>query len=1615
MLKRQESNLEAIIAAAKKALATAHPTLTDLPAFAGNFFQNAVLEDIEKLTSDTLAHVAKQVFDYTEIRQPGQFSIHFDALEFVPAGEDRTLPVTAITIINDNMPFLVDSVMGYLQEQSHGIHLVLHPIMDISRDAAGDRTAFHGRAKRDGKQGIAESVIYILIDRIAAVEAIEEVSDDIRAILANTRVVVNDWQAMRQRLHQAIGAFKYNPPPIPVDEIAEAIQFLEWLVDDNFTFLGMREYAFVSGEETERMDRVSESGLGILRDPHTKVLRRGSELVTITPEIREFLMQPVALIITKANTKSTVHRRVHMDYVGVKQFDADGQLISELRVVGLFTATAYTKSVHTIPYLRKKVDRVFERSALDTESHTGRALMNVLENYPRDELFQIDDDTLYEFSTAIELLDERPRIRVLARPDKFDRFVSVLVFVPRDRFNTDVRIAVGDYLTSVFDGRLSAYYPAYPDGVLARVHYVIGRYEGATPQPSQEELEEAVTALVRTWEDALRETLENTEDPSRARAHLETFHSAFDPAYRHAFSAETAVEDIAVIEKLTPTARLAAAFRPRDTTDGVIDLKIYHLGAPIPLSDRMPIIENMGFRAVNERTYRVTRSGDPTPPGVWIHDVAVKRPDDVPIDLKGIGGSLQATLMAVFGGRAEDDGYNGLTLLAGIAWRDITIIRAYSRYIRQIPLLYSQDYMWQTLGKHPDIARRIIALFHHRFSPHRHLDEDACEAAQTEELAAIEAELEAVQSIDEDRIIRTFTMLIQATLRTNFFQIGDDGMPKPTLALKLDPDKIDGLPAPRPYREIFVYSPRVEGVHLRGGAIARGGLRWSDRPQDFRTEILGLAKAQQVKNAVIVPVGAKGGFVPKQLPAGGTREAVFEEGREAYKIFIASLLDVTDNLVGGEVMPPENVMRIDGDDPYLVVAADKGTATFSDTANAISEKKGHWLGDAFASGGSAGYDHKKMAITARGAWEAVKRHFREMDIDIQTTPFTVVGCGDMSGDVFGNGMLLSEKIKLLAAFDHRDIFIDPDPDPATSFAERQRLFDLGRSSWQDYSKELISNGGGVFSRSLKTIDLPDRARVLLNIEKKAPAPLEVINAILKADADLLWFGGIGTYVRSFDETNGDAGDRANDAVRITAKELNVKVVGEGANLGMTQLARIEFALNGGRVNTDAIDNSAGVNSSDVEVNIKIALGAAERAGKLEREARNILLADMTDEVADLVLRNNYQQTLSLSLTERRGLDDIEFQVRMMRDLEARGLLDRAVEFLPNTEVLNERIEHGQPLTRPELAVLLAYAKIALFAALLDSQIPDDLYFAEELRGYFPTGMRDDYAGEIVGHRLRREIIATLLSNSMINRGGPTFVHRLADQTGANTAEIANAFALTRESYRLRDLNSAIGALDNKVGGTLQLDLYERVQDLTMRQTLWYLRNAVFDEGLEAAVNEYRGGLDTLRDTIAGILPEDAKDHRQSEIASLVEAGVAEELAAHIADLPYMSVAPDIILIGEASGADLTTAARAFFNVGQSFGMGRMVRTARQLKVSDYFDRIALNRAVDTILEAQRRLSCDVIGAGADGKDLSTVWTGLKAERADSARAAIADISSETAVSVSKITVAAGILLDLTEV
>ncbi|MCJ9669153.1 MULTISPECIES: NAD-glutamate dehydrogenase [unclassified Neorhizobium] len=1582
MAVRQNPKREKQIESARKIVAASKgPHLDPLILFA-----RASTDDLESYTPEMLAlsanHAAERLMAWTRIRAD-------ITVEPIAGVAPDGIPVSVLTVVDRNMPFLFDSVMGEVTATHRDLTMAVHPILVVE---PGKDPALRSN-EQPGNPAHHVSLIQIHLSPLNEEQA-ASLTERIRYILDQVHLSITDWGSMLEVLDGAAKQLNNSTSRRKADR-DEALAFLDWLRDDNFTFLGMREYVY-SGKGTEaKVERGKGRGLGILSDPDVLVLRQGKDAVTTTPEILEFLDGPDFLIVTKANVKSVVHRRAYMDYVGVKRFDEQGEVVGELRVVGLFTATAYTHSVRDIPLLRAKTGRVEEQFGFDPDSHSGRMLENTLESYPRDDLFQIDVDLLARFCEQIMALSERPRVRVLPRIDHFDRFVSVIVYVPREDYNSLVREKVGDYLTKVYDGHVSAYYPAFPEGGVARVHMIIGRRGGKTPRIAQAKLEEAIRLIATPWEDRFAALAEKGPRLTVTQA------------FQEAFSPEETFADLPDIAACAAgeTIRIAFYRRPGDPAS-TVSLKIFHKDRHLSLSRRVPLLENLGFHAVSEQTFEIQVGPENDRSQVVLHDMELQLGDGREVDLSREGLALEEAFLSAFEGLIDNDGFNRLVLLAGLSAREVTVLRAYSRYLRQTGIVYSQAYIGDTLVKYPAISAAIFRLFRDGFDPK--ITEKARVKKLTDHHAEIEEALGNVPNLDEDRTLRRFVNAVDATLRTNYFQRDPNGAPYRMFAFKLDPKLLDGLPEPRPFREIFVYGTEVEGVHLRFGKVARGGLRWSDRGEDYRTEILGLVKAQQVKNAVIVPVGAKGGFFPKMLPPASARDAFFNAGREAYKTFIRTLLSITDNIVGADIVGPPDTIRLDGDDPYFVVAADKGTATFSDTANGLAQEAGFWLDDAFASGGSVGYDHKKMGITARGAWEAVKRHFREKDIDIQTTPFTVAGVGDMSGDVFGNGMLLSRKIRLIAAFDHRDIVIDPDPDIEKSFAERERMFALPRSSWQDYDKSVLSEGAMIISRSEKSVKLTKQAAAAIGIDKTTATPFEIMTAILKSPVDLLWFGGIGTYIKAASETDTEVGDRANDPIRITAAEVRASVIGEGANLGMTQKGRIAYSLNGGRCNSDAIDNSAGVNCSDVEVNIKIALNSAMQDGRLTRDKRNQLLASMTEEVGHLVLRNNYLQPLSISLTERKGTGNREELSRLMSVLESQGQLNRKVETLPDDAELAERYSSGRPLTRPEIGVLLSYSKIVLFDALLDSSLPDDPYFSAVLKAYFPAKMQKAYTGDIQSHRLHREIVATTLANEAINRGGPGFIQQMSDMTGATAANVVKAAFLARDGFELPKLWAEIDALDGKIPGQLQNDLYARTTETFAEATHLILQTQVGSGDVDGAMSRLKAAIKGLRSSLAG---EDFVE-TAARASELEAQGIPASLAREILLLSTLVLVPEIMLIADRTGETMARATESYFTVTETFRINRLIGAGERISTSEHYESLALSRSLQQLASARRDIVIAAMTAHPKEKKPLEAWVGGDRVRVNRIGAELVTLSESGELTLPKITVAAGLLSDL---
>ncbi|HEY6398532.1 MAG TPA: NAD-glutamate dehydrogenase, partial [Solirubrobacteraceae bacterium] len=1443
-------------------------------------------------------------------------------------------PHTVIEIVTADMPFIVDSITMELARQGQNIDLVIHPVLRIRRDVEG-RLLEVFEPGTPAEDAIAESVLHAEVIREPDRQRLDQLEEGLRRVLRDVRAAVEDWPAMRERTRELAAELSDQTRPIDPAEVEEAKAFLGWLAADSFTFLGYREYELVQENGEAGLRAVPDTGLGILRGKpaagYTKLRPKGVELA----------LAPHVLVLTKANSRATVHRPIYLDYIGVKRFAPDGRVIGERRFLGLYTTAAYKANPRNIPIVRERVEGVLKRSGFPRNSHDAKGLMDFVESYPRDALLQVQTDELFETATGMLGLGERQRVRLFVWPDPLDRFVTCLVTIPRDRFNTENREKVGRVLLEVFDGTHLEWTLQLSESLLVRVYYVVHCRDGVPADVDAGEVQDRLVTVTRAWTDDLRAALIEEFGEARGVSLCKGYESAFPAGYRSDWSARAAVADIACLEALAGReVPIVSLYRPQHAEAGMVRCKLYS-SRDISLSDVLPTFEHMGTNVVDERPHEITPSGrDP----VWIYDFGLRSSGDDPMKVREL---FQDAFLQVWRGELEDDGLNGLVVRAGLSARTVAIIRAVAKYLRQAGVPYSAAYVERTLLSHCNIARMLVELFFARLHP------DDRDTHRSEQLAGEIAEaIDAVHSLDEDRILRSFLSVVQAILRTNYFcrgggpadhddAAGGDRAQRPYLSFKLDPAQIPVLPLPRPLYEIFVYSPRFEGVHLRGGKVARGGLRWSDRPEDFRTEILGLMKAQMVKNALIVPVGSKGGFVIKRAPRDGGREALLAEGVACYQMFLSGLLDLTDNIIDGEVTAPDRVVRYDDEDPYLVVAADKGTATFSDIANEISARYGFWLGDAFASGGSRGYDHKQMGITARGAWESVKRHFRELGTDIQSTDFTVVGISDMSGDVFGNGMLLSPHIKLLAAFNHMHVFIDPDPDPGESFAERRRLFELGRSSWSDYDTSLISKGGGVFDRAAKSVSISGQAKEALGLQADELAPSDLIRELLRAPVDLFWNGGIGTYVKASAETHADAGDKSNDAVRVDGNELRCKVVGEGGNLGLTQRGRIEYALRGGpdskggRINTDAIDNVAGVNTSDHEVNIKILLDSLVRADTISIDRRNELLQEMTDSVAAQVLYGSYTQTQALSLALAQAAPMVDVHGRLIRRLEQVAGLKRRLEALPDEDTIAERKAAHQGLVAPELAVVMAYCKIYLYSELLDSDLPEDPYLAEDLERYFPAPLGPGHArhsaspdvpgpkssaserpsAEMRQHRLRREIIATVVANQIVDRAGTSFAFRVHAETGARPSLLARAYAVAREVFEMRAYWSAIEALDNQVDADIQAFMLIEGRRLVERATRWLVATNPHQIDISGSIAHFHAAAKMLTGALPAILDEGERELFDEPANRLREAGVPTELAERVAGIPWMDAVFDIVQAAERTGREPRVVMEVYFLLG----------------------------------------------------------------------------------------------------
>ena len=1515
--------------------------------FLRQYFAHVPYEDLHGRVEKIMARVALDHLEFGARRKKGEPLVRI----FSPTVEDHGYEsaFSFIEMVNDDMPFLVDSVFAAINRQGLTVHITVHPIIRVVRNSRGKIEQI---LERDDKNGQLESYIRFAVDKETDAQQIKLLKQEILKVLADVRAAVRDWGKMRTKMQEARELLELGPPGVDEEMRKESQQLLDWMVDNHFTFLGYREYRLSYQKQKIFLTPIEGSGLGLLSHDE----RGQNKTVELTREMQRLARSRDWLILTKANSRSTVHRHVYLDYVGIKEFDKSGKAVGERRFIGLFTSAAYSESPRSIPLLRHKVRKVIERSRVEATGHRGKALRHILDTFPRDELFQSSIPDLSRTAIGILNLQDRQRVRFFLRRDTFRRFFSCLVFVPRERYTTAVRRRIEKVLKEAFDGTSVDSSVEISDSPLARLHTIVRTAPRERPRISIQDIEAKLAAVVVSWSDKLRGEMLEAFGDDEGHKLFRIYGDVFPPGYQAETDPKDACSDISSIDRMLSAgaSRSVELYRPSDAAPGFLHFIIFSSEEPLALSRALPILEGMGLEVHTEHPYELSLRANKS---FWIQVFNLRHESGSDFDVAAASERFEECFMMVLDGKAENDGLNRLILSAELDWRETALLRCYAKYLQQLGLPFSQDYMEDVLVAHARLVGLLTEQFQAMFDP------ALVKAQRTRRLNAvmpsIYREVGKAKNVDEDRILNAFAGAFNATLRTNYYLPGDFDGHRDCISIKLDPSRLPEAPLPRPKYEIFVYSPEVEGVHLRAGEVARGGLRWSDRREDFRTEVLGLMKAQIVKNTVIVPTGAKGGFFCKRMPE-GDREVVMKTGIACYRTFIRGLLDITDNVVDGTVVTPEGVIRRDGDDPYLVVAADKGTATFSDIANELSKSYGFWLDDAFASGGSAGYDHKKMGITARGAWEAVKRHFREQGLDTQSDPFTVVGIGDMSGDVFGNGMLLSRKIKLVAAFNHQHIFLDPDPDMAASFKERQRLFRLPRSGWTDYDDTVISKGGGVFSRQAKTIRLSKEARAMLETEKTSMQPDELIRAIMRMRVDLLWNGGIGTYVKASTEGHADVGDRSNDNVRVNATELRCKVIGEGGNLGLTQRGRIEFSLRGGRVNTDFIDNSAGVDTSDREVNIKILLSDVAKNKGMSRKKRDELLASMTDDVTEFVLRNNYLQTQALSMSEVRSLERIDEIGRVITGLERSGLLDRDLEYLPDEVEIEERKARKQGMTRPELAVVLSYAKIDVYNALTAQQETLEDFLKTHPMRYFPEVLRRRYLEFIPTHRLSPQILATLISNDVVNRMGPAFVKRVQLDTGADVVTVARAYTVARQIVRAGALNRTIEELDNVIPASAQMSMLFELSRTQRHATYWIIEHYGDSVDIDGLVDRLKDGMATVYGRTGGIMSAAARERHGKAVANYTKMGVPAKLADRMAALLLTRAALDIVDLAVEYKRDVMESARVYSLFNDRLGIFALHAGAEDVRVRGRWQAMARSNLRDEFFRIRRDMAADIL-------------------------------------------------------
>lgn len=1453
---------------------------------------------------------------------------------------------TIIEIVSTDWVFLVDSLSMGLNRSGQTIYLTIHPVVWCSYNKSGRLQTI---VDESGDGDKAVSLIHIELEKQLSPEVLRTIKGLVDEVISDVRAANIGWLPIKEQIGTIRKEMAAENLPVERAELDEARAFLNWIDQDNFTFLAYCELQL----SQQRLQVKPDSLLGLF----SKECGEGYPPEQVIPLLKSGeIPNDDYLLVTKANSKSRVHRPAYMDLVCIKRFDQEGRVVGLFVVLGLFTSSAYNSPPKDIPLLRCKAQAVIDHCGFSPASHSGKALENILVTYPRDILFQIAVPELLEMALGILGLQERQRTRLFVYRELFGRYYSCLVYLPRERYNRELRLRIQEVLVEALQGSEVEFTTFFSESSLARIHDIVHCDPDTQIELDIGELEAQVAAATTTWQDELRTALIELYGEARATAYFKEYANSFPGSFKEDSFPRSAAADIARIEWALQHSSLGMTFyHPILESSKRIHCRLYSPGKPVPLSDAIPILENMGLSVFGENPYRINHTSGP----IWIHDFAMRHGKSLDGFDKQAYHMMREAFIKSWDGRTDNDGFNQLVLDAGLDWKQVMLLRAYSRYMKQIKVPYSSDYIINTLVQNANITKLLVEFFYLRFDPTK--KRNTKREQRLEE--RIESGLERVSSLDQDRILRHFLNLIQSTLRSNYFQLDAEGEPKDYISFKISPRLVSGIPLPVPMFEIFVFSARMEGVHLRGGPVARGGLRWSDRMEDFRTEVLGLMKAQMVKNTVIVPVGSKGGFIVKRPPGPGSREKLMEEVVACYSTLLRGMLDVTDNLVDGKVVPPERVVRQDDDDPYLVIAADKGTATFSDIANGIAEEYGFWLGDAFASGGSVGYDHKKMGITARGAWESVKRNFRELGVDIQSSDFRVIGIGDMSGDVFGNGMLLSRHIRLVAAFNHMHIFLDPEPDAEISYRERERLFKLPRSSWTDYDAKLISKGGGVFPRSAKSIPISDEVKAMVGIKEEKLTPTELINYLLKAQVDLIWNGGIGTYIKSESESHEQVGDKANDGLRVNGNQLRCKVVGEGGNLGVTQLGRIEFAAKGGLIYTDAIDNSAGVDCSDHEVNIKILLGQIVSNGDMTTKQRNRLLEQMTDEVAELVLDDNYAQTQAISMVESEAPLRLTEHSRFIDYLENEGRLNRELEFLPSKQEISERQAQRRGLTKPELSVLHAYSKMTYYVALINSDIPDDPFLQAELNRYFPAVLSERFAAEMADHRLRREIIATHLTNNIVDHIGPGFGFRVREEAGTNIAGVTRAYLSASKIYSTDELWSQIEALDNQVSSKVQLEMMRMLAQLLEHSVLWLLRTLHNQVVVSDVVETYRGGVEELVGSMPKPLAASNRLMLNRKIRYFVAEGVPRPLAEKIAAVVPLTYALDIVDVANQRKRDVLLVSQLFFNLGGRLEFNWIREQIAALGVQNHWHSMAKSRLIVTLDNHQRELASQMLVSG----------------------------------------------------